>query len=121
MFQPRADLVVALLLADGRGAPVGLDRVGQQVGVGNVAPVAQVVRQVEDVPFLGELALEGKIQLPQLLQLGVFANHRRPGKNAEHREQGDDDLADGVGRHEDLPDVDGGEEGRGQKECGHVR
>ena len=35
------------------------------------------------LPLFAEPALEGEVQLPQLLQLGIFAHHQRPGEDAD--------------------------------------
>ncbi|MEJ1972025.1 MAG: hypothetical protein WDM96_05985 [Lacunisphaera sp.] len=118
VFQAAADRVLALFLADRRRAPIGLEGVGQQVRVRNVAPAAHVFRQVEDVPLLREPAFEEKIQLPHLLQFGALSEHHRPGEDAEHGEQGDDRLTDDIRREKNLPDVDGGEEDGRREEAG---
>ena len=69
--------------------------------------------QMKDFQFT-EAPLEGEIQLPELLQLRIFAHHQCPGKDAEDRQQADDRLADAVGDEEDLPDVERGKV-RGEK------
>jgi len=119
VLQPRVQALVAPLLADRRGAPIALDRIGKQIGVGDRALVAKRLRQIEQRALIAEMRLETQVHQPHPFQIEMFSKHDRPREQAEKRETGNDDLVDRVAAGENIEDVGGGEKKRGREQREH--
>jgi hypothetical protein len=114
LLEPGAGIVAPALAVHGGGAPVTLDRVGEQIRVRDRARTAEGLRQVQQRALVPQVRFEGVIEPVEPFELEVLSEHDRPGHQTEHAQADHDDLVDGAASLENLDDA-GGEHGRGEE------
>ena len=108
VFKAKARGVHALVLPNRCRAPIGLDRIGEEITVRNAPLAARALGQVQQAALTAQMVVEEMVHAAELHELVAFSEHDRPGDDADDSQAAGDHLADGIAAKEDLDEVGGG-------------